>query len=268
MRAPFDATRGNLLQAAGAAGSAAVVHAGLWVGNAVITNVSQPASFDPTAPKPTPSGFQFRLLIHLDAAGTPRLLREIIQMWKNGSYKPDAIDPSKQVVDAPGRFVLITDERFIPLIPNLTGATLRDGVPVGRRFSSAAFGFREPIPFAGLGQFGAEGSRFASQVDLPYDEELNPFKHRYHPDHNNYGEEYDQKSKLPEGVESFTISRLIELQFTANDPDDLRLAGWGDTQLGGIYRETITGLHKDPLYLQGNFRLHHASRIAVLNDGL
>ena len=45
-------------------------------------------------------------------------------------------------------------------------------------------------------------------------------------------------------------------------------AGFGDNQLAGIYRETITGLHKDELHIQGVFRLHHASRIGVLNDGM
>ena len=62
--------------------------------------------------------------------------------------------------------------------------------------------------------------------------------------------------------------REIRLQFTNTDPENLTLAGFGDDQLAGIYRETITGLHKDALQLEGIFRLHHASRIGVLNDGL
>jgi len=46
------------------------------------------------------------------------------------------------------------------------------------------------------------------------------------------------------------------------------MAGWGDNQLGGIYRETIRGLHKSTLYVQGTFRLQQASRVGILNDGL
>lgn len=118
------------------------------------------------------------------------------------------------------------------------------------------------------GEFGTNDSRFACLVPLDYDDKLNPFKHLYHPDHNNLTEEYEAKPKLVEGMESFTVNRLIELQFAATDPEGLRLAGWGDTLLGGIYRETITGLHKDAIYLRGIFRLHHVSRVAVLNDGL
>ena len=69
-------------------------------------------------------------------------------------------------------------------------------------------------------------------------------------------------------AESSSVNRDISLQFTAVDPDNLSQAGWGDNQLGGIYSETMTGLHKDPLRIEGTFRLHRASRIGVLNDGL
>ena len=69
-------------------------------------------------------------------------------------------------------------------------------------------------------------------------------------------------------AESSSVRRDISLQFTAADPENLTLAGFGDNQLAGIYRETITGLHKDALHIQGIFRLHHASRIGVLNDGM
>ena len=33
----------------------------------------------------------------------------------------------------------------------------------------------------------------------------------------------------------------------------------------GTYRETLTGLHKQPILVQGNFRLSRASFIAELN---
>jgi hypothetical protein len=62
--------------------------------------------------------------------------------------------------------------------------------------------------------------------------------------------------------------RQIELDFTGSDPDNLTFAGWGDDQLGGIYKETISGLHSQPIYISGTFRLTRASTIGVLNDGL
>ena len=244
--------------------------AGLWVGSAAINKVNQPASLStPNLPVPTASEFQFRLLIHVDDAGQARLLQKVIQMWKHGTFTTDT--NGLQIVDQPGRFVLVTDDRFIP---NFTGATLRDGEPVGRRLSSAAFGFRTPIPMAG--DFGSTGGLLQCGLLMDFNDELNPFKHRFHPDHNNL-DDSSQPEPLPlktnvHGLrftaESSSVRRDITLQFTSTDPENLALAGFGDNQLAGLYRETITGLHKDALHIEGVFRLHHASRIGVLNDGL
>ncbi len=115
---------------------------GLWVGSAAITHVSQPASFTPSNPFPTATEFQFRLLVQVDASGQARLLQQVIPMWKNGSYTTNA--QGIKEVDQPGRYVLLTDERYALIIPDVTGAALRDGQPVGRRFSSAALA--SPLP--------------------------------------------------------------------------------------------------------------------------
>lgn len=239
-------------------------HRGLWVGSAVINRVNQPAlAGNPQTPLPTASEFQFRLILHVDAFGRVRLLQKVIQMWKPGTYKPAPDNPTRQVVDIPGRFVLLTDET---LASAYSGATLRDGEPVGRRFSSAAFSFRQPLLMSGSGDFGADGSVLSCIDVVDYRDALNPFVHRYHPDHDNLNESYN--STLEAGQESPTITRHITLQFTATDPDGLQIAGWGSSQLGGIYRETITGLHKSALKVEGTFRLHLASNVELLNDGL
>jgi hypothetical protein len=239
-------------------------HRGLWIGSAVINQVNQPAlAGNSQTPLPTASEFQFRLILHVDNYGKVRLLQKVLQMWKTGTYQPDPQDPTKQVADEPGRFVLLTDER---LASAYSGATLRDGKPVGRRFSSAAFSFRQPLSLSSGGDFGVEGSVFSCTASVDYRDALNPFVHRYHPDHDNLNESYS--STLEAGRESPTITRQITLQFTAEDPDRLQLAGWGSSQLGGIYRETILGLHKAPLRVEGTFRIHLASNVAQLNDGL
>jgi hypothetical protein len=244
------------------AGSNPDPRAGLWAGSAVINAVSQPASLSsPTNPLPVGSPLQFRLLVHVDNGGSARLLQKVLQMFKNGTLKPDPNNPTNNIVDQPGRYVLVTDDR---LIPQFTGATLSDSQPVARRLSSAEFGFPQPIPLSASGAFGS-GS-FTCQVNLDYDDRLNPFKHLYHPDHDNLDARFE--NKLPEGAESFTVLRQIELDFTAQDPDNSTLAGWGDTQLGGLYKETISGLHNQPIYISGTFRLTRASTIGVLNDGL
>lgn len=261
---------GGGFRAAGGASPFAHLRAGLWVGSAVIQKVNQPANISaPNVPVPTASEFQFRLLVHVDNNGQARLLQKVIQMWKDGTFATDS--NGLQIVDEPGRYVLVTDDRFIP---NFTGATLRDGELVGRRLSSAAFGFRSPI--AMTGDFGSVSGPLQCSVLMDFDDALNPFRHRFHPDHNNL-DDSPQPRPLPlrtnvHGLlytaESMSVRREISLQFTATDPDNLSLPGFGDDQLGGVYRESLTGLHKDALHIEGVFRLRQASRIGVLNDGL
>jgi hypothetical protein len=242
---------------------AAHPRAGLWVGHAVIRRVNQPAHpSTPVQPVATASEFQFRLIVHVDETGQPNLLQKVLQMWKDGSYQPDPANPAVQIVDQPGRHVLVTDEG---LIPQFSGVALRDGQPVGRRISSSAFGFSDPIPLTGPGVFGA--NTITCDVTLPYDHPLNPFTHRYHPDHDNLNQRFEAFAN-PDGVESFTVTRTLELAFESQDPEGLLLAGWGDNQLGGTYRETLSGIHRDDLHVDGFFRLHHVSRVGVLNDGI
>jgi hypothetical protein len=197
----------------------------------------------------------------MDNDGNARLLQKVVQMFKPGTLKPDPNNVSNNIVDQPGRLVLITDDN---LIPQFTGAVLRDSQTVGRRVCSVAFSFSQPILLAASGGFGV--GTFTCQVNLDYDDPLNPFKHRYHPDHDNLDALY--LTKLSEGVESFTVTRQIKMQFTSQDPDNLTVAGWGDDQLGGNYSEVISGLHNQPIYISGTFRLKRVSTVAVLNDGL
>jgi hypothetical protein len=131
---------------------------------------------------------------------------------------------------------------------------------VGRRFSTSAFGFRSPRDMS------ISGDTLSCVITLDYDDPVNPFKHLYHPDHDNMDERFEEK--LPEGVESLTVTRQIQLQFTASDPEGLLLAGWGDNQVGGIYQETVAGLHRATIYASGWFRLHRASSTPVLDNGL
>jgi hypothetical protein len=94
---------------------------------------------------------------------------------------------------------------------------------------------------------------------------LSPFKHVFHPDHNNRDERFEQT--LAEGREAFTVVRAIALEFTADDPLGLTPPGWGESEVGGVYRETITGLHRGAIQIRGNFRLVRASRVAALDGG-
>lgn len=229
-------------------------HAGLWVGSAVVQAVSEPASeTNPLEPRPTGAPAQFRLIIHVDASGTPRLLQHVTLMWANGpsASEGDAVIPGKQV--------LVANDR---LLPNFTGAALRDGVPVGRRIGTVAFSHATPISFSG--PFGDAATPMNTTVVLGYDDPLNPFKHRFHPDHDNLDASFSQV--LPEGVESFTVRREIQLAFSTTDLDGLASSQYGGETVGGRYTETVSGLHRSPIVVQGTFRLNRVSRISTLDN--
>jgi len=230
--------------------------AGLWVGSVVLSNVNQAAVS--TVALPTASEFQFRLILHVDNGGDIRLLQKVVLAWTNGVYLTNQ-QGYKQVA-SPGRYALITDES---LLSQFSGSAIRDGTITGRRFSSAAFGFREPILLSRTGIFGETNGLFSCTVPLGYDDAVNPFKHRYHPDHNNLDDRYAAPLR-----ECPDVTRQLSFQFLAQDPENTTLAGWGDNQLGGTYSEVITGLHKNPIYAQGIFRLYRASTVGVLNDSL
>ena len=241
---------------------------GLWIGTATINRVNEPGSLtDPTLPTNTATPFQFRLITHVGATTTNPtnvlFMQRVLEMWQNGTHTTNST--GGQVVNQPGTFILLTDESFINSLTNVTGAAMRDGQFVGRRVSTAAFGFRSPIVmtnFLGTGDFGVSNSVYGCTVSLDYNDPLNPFKHLYHPDHDNTNA---AGILLPAGVQSFTINRHIKLTFTASDPDNLASAGWGDNRIGGIYQETITGLQAQTNYIQGTFRLSLASSATGLN---
>lgn len=259
------------LQTPAGAKSSSHPSAGLWVGTATINKVSQPAlasgekAVDHTTPMPTGSEFQFTVLLHVDKNGQARLLQQVTLMWKDGTTKPDPDFPGATVVDVPGKYVLITDESRLSAFE---GASMRGGVSVGRRFSTPVFGFSAPIDMTGTFPTpGAPANTVNCTVPLDYDDPLNPFKHKYHPDHNNQDEYYAQK--LPDGEESWSITRDVSLEFVDYAANGSVLAnaypGWGDQWLGGTYRETITGLHRTPVYVEGTFRLSYVSDVAELN---
>jgi len=238
-----------------ASGSAVAEHAGLWVGDAVLNAVSQPAhASDPSATRTAGGTFSFRILVHVDATGTARLLHQIFLIRKPPVLVPDENDPFVDRVVEPSRTVVVTDEGLISGI-------IGNADIVGRRISSPAFGFDQPVALTG-GAFGA--GTLQGSFTLDYDHPLNPFKHIFHPDHNNLDERFEQK--LPEGREAFTVTRTLSLQFTAADPLGLNPPGWGATELGGNYRETIVGLHRSAIHASGSFRLVRVLSAPTLNE--
>src|SRR5262249_16770544 len=99
---------------------------------------------------------------------------------------------------------------------------------------------------------------------LGYDDFLNPFKHRYHPEHDNLDARFE--NVLTNRIESYDITREIILQFGGSGASVVSLAGSGDKVLGVTYRERITGLHKHDLHLTGTFWLNRVSSVTRLNQ--
>ncbi len=230
-------------------------HAGLWVGDVVLNAVSQPAhSGDPSLPRPSGGAFSFRLIVHVDAAGAARLLQQVFLVRKPPVLGPDPDEPEMDRIEVPARTVAVSDESLIPEI-------IGESELVGRRISSPVFSFNQPVT---LGQGTFNAGTLQGSITLDYDHQLNPFKHIFHPDHNNLDERFEQK--LPEGKESFTVTRNISLQFTAADPLGLNPPGWGETEVGGIYREIVSGLHRTAIQTSGNFRLVRVLASPALNE--
>lgn len=246
-------------------------YAGLWVGEAVVNKVNQPRLEDNPAtaedekaiPTKTGSEFNFRLIVYVDSAGHVKLLREVIEMWQNGGWLDDPNNYGKKIPDPahPGQFVLLSDDS---LVPQYSGAALRDGQPVGRRISAPNFSF--DTPQAMTGTFGLNQSLTAS-IALAKDDPLNPFVHQYNPDHGK-PEFADGKWSKP-AEEMFDITRAVTMQFSDKDGAGNPLPGipflsWGSSDVGGVYKESITGLHKESINIEGTFLLHRVSSAALV----
>ena len=236
-------------------------YAGLWVARALVERVSE-SQLAGTTPTPVGEPFPLRLIIHVDASGQARLLKEVFQLYEQGTKEPDPENPGFLRQASLGRYVLVTDEA---LISNFGGVQLRDGELVGIRVSSASYDFEGES----LEMDGTVGPTGALQVDLvlPFDFPTNPYRHQYHPDHDNL-----DAQGINVRAEAFTVNRAMELEFTATDPREGDLVGettppdWGDSTLGGFFREEITGLHRNRIFVQGIFVMKRVAATTVLNQ--
>ena len=264
LHVPVTAQRQPGLAASGTGGAIPVaLQAGLWVGDVLVNGVAETYN-NPSNTAPVNPPFDLRLILHVDTNGTTRLLREVIQMFQVGSYTNNA--SGQQVLKQPGHYVLVTDNS---LLGNFTGAALRDGTPVGRRYSTASFDFDPPGGTNYIVMSGTFGisNLLSCSITLTPSTPTNPFLHRYHPDHDNLDANYQP---LPANVpqEIYTVTRQIQLRFTATDPTDATGAAstdYGFTTIGGIYNETVTGLHRNALADSGTFHLTRIATTAALN---
>lgn len=249
---------------------AASPYAGLWLGSVLVRSVSEPRNaLDPQSPRPAAGDFQFRVILHVDASGQARLLKDAVILFKPGKLSP-VPGTSLNELEEPGEYVIATDESLLALrdaqgAPIYQGSTLRDGKRVGRRMSAVNFAFDQPLALAG--GFGTNGAIATATHTLGFDHPLNPLKHAYHPDHDNKDRQFVKFASG--GEESWDLTRSFRFEFgtAPADPDTPAPAGLGGELLTGVYAETITGLHKTPIRVSGIFRLQRALFVSELNDG-
>ncbi|CAM2010064.1 hypothetical protein [Acanthopleuribacter pedis] len=111
---PVDASD---LAAAVTRAKRAPAHQGLWVGTVTINQVShhEPVAEGESRLESVGRPLQYRLLVHVDAAGNARLLKQVVQMWRRAELEsvsdPDNPGDTHLQVVQPGETVLLTDKR-------------------------------------------------------------------------------------------------------------------------------------------------------------
>lgn len=205
--------------------------AGLWVGQVDVSTVTSTVAGSPG--DTTTRSFPLRVLLHVDADGTTRLLSQAFV----GTLAAEG---------------------------NLLGVCTRESALLADKKSEALRLVSSTMPLdrviVGTGSF-AIGATLAHTVTIPFDDPTNPFVHAYHPDHDNRDARF---APLGAGVESYDLTRRLTFTFTSSPPNGSSISGWGSTIYGGTYAETVEGLNKNPLTVGGTFTLRRVSEIAEI----
>lgn len=165
----------------------AALNAGLWVGHLTLDAVNQPAigagsSSDPSLSPPIAAPpLSLRVLVHVDSNGVARLVQQVLFAE-----------------------VSTGTNRVTRMYGSVTG--LPPGAVVKSRISAPGWPGMAPAAMA-----GSFGSNITATLFLPYHDRLNPFVHRYHPDHNNLAEDFT--TPVSAGRESFDVTRNIGFYF-------------------------------------------------------
>ncbi|MDF7798352.1 hypothetical protein P4C99_02695 [Pontiellaceae bacterium B1224] len=224
--------------------------AGLWVGNVVVDAVSRAPSqaggtnvWNTVEPVAVSRAYSFRVLLHVSSDGTTRLLQRAFPAWMAASE-----------TDAEPETYVFTDAAYASQFKNDFPAVEM------ARISSAAFPLMPPVLLNG--SFGAAGT-VNGIVDLAFDDATNPFRHTFHPAHDNKEYRNGTASSLGEGEESFDVSRHLTFRFESADPLGAN-PQWGISEAGGFFEESVEGLNKT-IFVKGVFRLEKVSTCGVLS---
>ncbi len=239
--------------------------AGLWVGNAAVTEVGHYLkTFERgvddrpvvgtngafvftgtnTSLGTVPSAYPLRLIVHNPAAGAATLFQQIF-VGPNAATNP------------------IVASRESSLAPNL--------LPQARRVSSSHLPWSaENFGWNFSGNL-AQGASLSVLVTNRFNNQSsNPFLHAYHPDHDNLTPRFQQE--VEQGSESYTVIR--EIRLTVQPPTDDFVSRTASRQsMSGAYAETIRllGLARAgntfdtrDFEVRGLFTLNRISEIATV----
>lgn len=135
-----------------------------------------------------------------------------------------------------------------------------------QRISSAAFSFNDSLAANGRVTDPTRLLNFAIGIDA--NDPLNPYKHKYHPDHDNLDAGFNAinlDTVPPHLWEAYAVQRRIGLTLT-DDPPGLSGAeaaeaalklDWGGMTWGGLYKEVVQGIHKNAITARGYFVIQH-----------
>lgn len=209
-----------------------------------VVEISYRSRTGETEPTVTPAAMEVEMLVHYDGVNA-RLVSEVFFM------KEPAVG------DATGSFVLFCNRA---LMGRYEGVQTRDREQVGRRVSSIAF----PLPAGDrsrgftpvTGQF-KPGASLSVSLSMDANDPLNPFRHRYHPDHDNLGADF--RTYQPE---AYSFRRDITLNLSGGAPtQDSRM---GTEMMEGTFVEKIHHLHRNPIVLKGKIEWLRISTIGNL----
>ncbi len=227
---------------------------GLWVGEVNVTDVGRlemPGVFGISqTPRPVARPFTFRLLAHVDADGTARLLQRVFVGTRSDSTNGGTIT---DLMASEGRV-----------------SAYKAQYPEAKvfRLSSANFPFMSPALLTN-GAFGVPNQAVVGDVEITRDDPVNPFLHAYSPLHDNKERRAEDDVPYADDVEVFSVRRAIEMVFQGPDAVNPE-PRWGETVCGGVYREKIYGLGgpleatNRVITVEGRFVLQRASAAGTL----
>jgi hypothetical protein len=136
----------------------------------------------------------------------------------------------------------------------------------GQQVSSANFSITKPLTDTS-NSFGDTSALLNYRITLAPEDPLNPYKHKYQPDHDNLDAKFNEMNLDtvdPSQWESYEVRRDIKLELTELPPypgateEDAIGYDWGGKVYGGLYQEVIKGIHLNDITVKGYFIIRQA----------